>query len=62
MPNQAQQQQGETQLTAVRRDKGTPGRCSEGLESVFGGFFIRVVTGVRIEHCRVQALVVLRCI
>src|ERR1700730_14015839 len=32
------------------------------MESVFGGLFIGVVTGVRIEHYRVQALVVLRCI
>src|SRR3984893_2924599 len=39
-----------------------PGNARKGLESVFGGFFIGVVTGVRIEHCRVQPLVVLRCI
>src|SRR6267143_4111814 len=38
------------------------GIARKGLESVFGGFFIGVVTGVRIEHCWVQALVVLRCI
>src|SRR5216684_2513807 len=36
------------------------GIARKGLASAFGGFFIGVVTGVRIEHGRVQALVVLR--
>src|ERR1700730_10930069 len=44
------------------RSRALQGMLGGGWESVFGGFSIGVVTGVRIEHCRVQALGVLRCI